>query len=240
MKRSAIVVCIAVLFLSIAVWAANKQVDFSGTWQRDVSHSDAAPKSIGSMIGAMTQGGGMGRSGGAGGGLTGGAIMNPSSGLQGYKTLVIKQATDEIQITNKGADKGKDLVETIETDGKERTELVDDDSAGPMVKVRQVIQKIKAQLTKDKLTITTTKPDQYGGSITTKREFTLSKDLKTMTLKINTTWKIAANRSVYTTQKLVFSNQPRLEAVALACPAQRGKPSHHSGSGSVSESVSSF
>jgi hypothetical protein len=256
MKRFAVVGCLAILFLSVAVWAAKKQADFNGTWHQNVLLSDAEPKysssgsnmggmgggmggmggGMGGMGGGMSRGGGMsggmgggmgrgggmsggmgggmgrgggmgggmGRSGGMGGGMGRGGGMGMPGGigrgaLQGYKTLVIAQTADEIKITNKDAVNGQDLVETIKADGKERAELVDADSFGGGK--MQVKQTAKAQLTKDKLTVTATTGTQAAKPLTRKREFALSKDGKTITLKVTN------SGAVSSTQKLVFNKE---------------------------------
>jgi hypothetical protein len=62
MKRLAVVICLAVLFLSIAVWAANQQTPFNGTWQLNIMLSEASPKFSDGGMGGM--GGGMGGGGG--------------------------------------------------------------------------------------------------------------------------------------------------------------------------------
>jgi hypothetical protein len=70
MKRLAVVICLAVLFLSIAVWAANQQTPFNGTWQLNIMLSEASPKFSSDGMGGM--GGGFGGMGGGMGGMGGG------------------------------------------------------------------------------------------------------------------------------------------------------------------------
>ncbi len=198
MKRLVVFVCFAVLFLSIAIWAADQKADFSGTWQLDAALSDAAPKNIDTSLtggGMGGMGGGMGGPGGGFGGMGGPGGGFGRGGGQSNKTFIIKQTESEIQITNKGASNGKDLIESFMLAEKDKKELVD--SFGG----KKVTRTTKIQLGKDKFTVTVKTPSQFGSASWTQREFKLSNDGKTMTLKINT------KGSVPTAQKLVYHKE---------------------------------
>jgi hypothetical protein len=207
MKRLVVVVCFAVLALSAAVWAADQQADLSGTWQQNAALSDAAPKNIDTSLtagggGGGGMGGGGGRGGGGGMGGFGGGMGGPGGGFgrggpqgQPNKTFIFKQTANEMQITNKGARNGQDEIESFKLDEKEKRESIDTFGG------KKVTRVTKFKLGKDNFTVTTKTPSAFGNAETVKREFTLSKDGKTMTLKIE------KKGTVPTLQKLVYNKE---------------------------------
>jgi hypothetical protein len=66
---------------------------------------------------------------------------------------------------------------------------------------KKVTRVTKFKIGKDNFSVTTKTPSAFGAASEVKREFTLSKDGKTMTLKINT------KGTVPTAQKLVYNKE---------------------------------
>jgi hypothetical protein len=206
-------VCCAVLFLCAAIWAADQKADFSGTWLMDDNLSDKAPKNIDTSLTAGGGGGGM-MGGGGGGGMMGGGGGMMGGGMGGFggpgfggpgrgpsgpsKTVVITQNEKEIQIANKGAMNGQDAIETFKLDQKEIKETT------TMFGGKKGTKVTKYSLGKSKFSITTKEPAPFGGGTSFKgRDFELSKDGKTMTLKINTKGGMGGP----TLQKIVYNKQ---------------------------------
>ncbi len=205
MKRVAVFLCVMALFLSFSIWAANPPADFSGTWQQDTKLSDAAPKSTG---GGGMGGGMMGGMGGMGGGMGGPGMMGgmggPGGGMgrggqQANKTLVIQQTPQEITITNKGANNGKDIVEVFKLDGIVIKEMVQ--VAGMWGQpATQAKQETKVKLSGSKFEVTQKVKSNTPTSL--KKTYSLSKDGKVLTLKV-------VNNQQYggTQQKLVYNKE---------------------------------
>jgi len=153
---------------------------------------------MGGGMGGMGMGGmGMGGMGMGGGGIAGivnsaarvssavsgqgrggvGSVPNYGLARPVADTLEIQQTKGEIQINNKKASNGEDLVETYKLNGKEKVEMVENANGS---KVKQVT---KIKLDRYKLAVTTTTMIPGGGSQTIKREFSLDKE-KGMVIKV--------------------------------------------------------
>ncbi len=198
--------------LAISVSAADNAGDFSGTWILDGKKSDAAPRFIadlGAPGSADRGGGGMGGMGGGMGGM-GGGMGGMGGGFPGgfpkpkSKTpaapvepppLVIEQAADSIRITN--TVNGKPIVENFPLDGKEKVEAVpvpnSDQQGKKKTKVSLKGNKFKVQ----EVTETGAARNEL------KKEFELSDEGKTLTLKIKTMNQMGMMVN-QTEQKLVY------------------------------------
>jgi hypothetical protein len=144
----------------------------------------------------------MGGMGGGMGGMGGGRGMGGMSrGPQQPTTmvLVIEQTPTEMKIKNVKGQFGQDIIETFALDGKEKVETVGQSQFNP--KGNKQITKVK--LDKEKFTVTqkTNYSSPFGNSTgTLKKEYSLSKDGKLLTMKIT-------NTMAQTVQKLVFNKQ---------------------------------
>jgi hypothetical protein len=105
--------------------------------------------------------------------------------------LVIQQNASEMQIANKKVVvlsaiwinqliNSSDSNETFTFRGKDKVEWTDKSAGG------EIIQRTNAELARNKLTVTVRNFDKIKGNSVIKREFTLLKDGKTMTLTIKT------------------------------------------------------
>lgn len=221
MKRLATTAGITIICLYTSLWAAEESVSFSGTWILDSKKSDAFPRPImdmgGPPIGDVSRG-----SGGFGGGMPGGGM--PPGGFGGGTgggfgggmggpsakspqpppppaPMTIEQTESEMRITTswKGMD-GKEMpiVETYKLDGKDLVEML------PIPNSENKIKKTtKAKMKKNKfdLSIETSAPPPQGMS-STRKEYELSKDGKTLTMEIT------MNMGMYrTVQKQVYNRQ---------------------------------
>jgi hypothetical protein len=194
MKRLMIALVLAVLCFNLYLLAADQPLSLSGTYVQDVKNSDPFPKySNAGGFGGGGFGGGMGGPGIGGPGM-GGPVKksDPNSQPPQVTTetrLTIQQTDKEIQlatvITTNGQ-QGPPIIENFKLDGEEKVQMMK--SPNSSVETKQVT---KAKLKKDKLEIntSTTYPPspQYNASMTMdmKREYSLSKDGKTLTIKMS-------------------------------------------------------
>jgi hypothetical protein len=213
MKRRMIALGLAVLCFSLYLLAADQPLSLSGTYVQDVKSSDPFPKysNAGGFGGGGFGGGGFG-GGGFGGGMGGPGMGGPGMGAPGAggpgaggqgkggpnsnapqvtreTHLTIQQTEKEMQlstvITTNGQP-GQPIVEKFSLDGEEKVAMIK--SPNSSVETMQVT---KAKLKRDKFEVstTTTYPPspQYGGSMTMeiKRDYSLSKDGKTLTVKMS-------------------------------------------------------
>lgn len=201
MKILSAVICFSVLCLTFYASAADDSVNFSGTWILDSKESDPFPRPVMSL-GAEPGRGGGGMPGGPGGGMGGpggGGFGGPGSGGRGPggqpsqpsepPPLVIKQTESEIEIasTTKGMG-GKDfpINEKFKLDGKDMEDMVPVmGSQNPVKRITQV------SLKKNKLQVKQ-KTKNPAGDNETKKEYSLSKDGKQLTLFTKTTTVIPA------------------------------------------------
>jgi hypothetical protein len=185
----------------------------------------------GGMGGGMRSFGGGGLMGGFGGGMGGmrgmrtiaGAGGGAQTSIQGSSApMVIKQTDDEIQIINMV--NGEEVVETYNLDGKKHSEMIvwEDGSVAGGTRIggragqqrRTAIGQRVKRITQAKMSKRTLKISQVTELPNGKNK--LSKDGKTLTVKIDTTTpsgSIGVNNSVdtgsttMTTQKLVFDRE---------------------------------
>jgi hypothetical protein len=221
MKRLMAVICFSVLCLVISASAAEDPAGLSGTWIQDMKASEAAPHAI-TNLGAPTNaeggmgggfGGGMGGGfgggmGGMGGGFPGGMGGGPPGSKQGQPAaepglLVLQQSESEMQIKNiaKGVGGAADtsVVESYKLDGKEVVEMIPVPNSKPLKQTTRVsLKKNKLQVKK---TIAAPQGDQE-----IKRDYSLSKDGKQLTLEIKTTTGMGLT-VMQMEQKLVYNRQ---------------------------------
>jgi hypothetical protein len=201
MKRAWILMLGFTLLASTIIVAAEKgkKVNFSGTWILDQSKTDR---------GAVGGRGGMGRIGGGrggsipGGGRTGGGGRNPGGSPTGGRrggggnpaeiaqmkdaSIVIEHSDSTLKVIHKVADSGEGPREY------EQTFMLDGSESANRMGARNAELKSRTSWEKDKLvTLGTMQPEGSGGmarsTIIYKQEMTLSKDGKTLTLKIRVT-----------------------------------------------------
>lgn len=203
MKILSAVICFSVLCLTFYASAADDPVNFSGTWVLDSKESDPFPRpvmSLGAEPGRGGMGGGMGGPPGGGmGGPGGGGFGGPGGGGRGPggqpsqpsepPPLVIKQTESEIEIasTTKGMG-GKDfpIIENFKLDGKDKEDMV------PVMGSQNTVKRItQVSLKKNKLQVKQ-KTKNPAGDNETKKEYSLSKDGKQLTLFTKTTTVIPA------------------------------------------------
>ncbi len=211
MKPLATAVSFILLFMVMCAWAESPQVDFSGTWIQDMDQSDAHPKfmrSLGAPNDIMPGGmGGMGGMGGFGGGMGG-----PMPGGQNAKQpaantppppMVIKHSGKEIQIITTMNMGGKEMpiIENYTLDGKDTVQ----ETAVPNSQEKSE-RKTKAKQKKNKITIST-KTTTTSTQNEVKKEFSLSKDGKVLTLKISNQTVTNGMSSRSTVQKIVYNKQ---------------------------------
>lgn len=217
MKQSILLACLVVLSFAFSGYAANASVDFSGEWLLDDQKSDPMPIPI-RDLGAPGPGGGGGMMGGGGGMMGGGGGMMgggggfpgggfPGGGFPGAKPpadnkpvpMVIRQSGTDIQITT--TVNGQPIIETYSYNGKEVVESVPPapNSQDPGKK------KTKATLKKNSLSIQqNTQYSQTENGF--KKDYSLSSDGKTLTVKIKTTNRFGMMVN-QTQQKLVYNKQ---------------------------------
>jgi hypothetical protein len=207
----------AVLILGSSAWAADQEQSFGGTWLLDSKNSDPYPHPIANLgapgLGPGGQAGGMGGGmggmgggmGGMGGGMPGGGMgggmpggMGGGRGMGGGTPgggmgrgpqvanqnvpLVIEQTGNEIKMTRTMTVNGKEMpfVETFKCDGSEQPATIPIPNSEPAKTLTT------ATLKKGKLQIRTV--TEYPKSKSeAKREFSLSKDGKTLTMKSSAT-----------------------------------------------------
>ncbi|MBN1568959.1 MAG: hypothetical protein JXA73_14005 [Acidobacteria bacterium] len=224
MKRLATIAGFTIIFLCTNIWAADTPVSFSGTWIINMEKSDAVARPImgpgNSGVGDVSRGGGgfgggMGMpSGGMGGGGFGGGMGMPPGGMggpgggpapkapQNPSPLVIEQTETDMKITSymKGMD-GKDapMVESFKLDEKDLVEMV----PAPFSK-EKVKKTTNTKLKKNKfqVRIETANAPPAQGSAKLKKEYSLSKDGKTLTLEVSNNMGFMP-----TVQKLVYNKQ---------------------------------
>lgn len=221
MKRLTAAICFSVFCLTLSASSAEDSTSFAGTWIQDMKESDDAPRPV-TNLGAPTNAeGGMGGMGGGflggmGGGFPGGMGGGFPGGIGGGfpkskadqpprepAPLVIEQTESEIQIKNVvkgmgGAD--TPIVDTFKLDGKELVEMI------PVPNAPKPLQrKTKVSLKKNKLQIKQTTATSQGDN-EYKRDYSLSKDGKKLTLNIKTTIGMGL-MVMQTEQKLVFNRQ---------------------------------
>jgi hypothetical protein len=226
MKQLVMAVCFILLCPALSAWAGSPQADLSGTWIQNPEQSDARPQQIrnlgapgnvaGGGFGGGMGGGGFG--GGRGGPPPGGGMGSPPPG-GGMQTpppaapppMVIKQTGKDIQISTTVNMYGKEVptVENYALDGKEIVEMVPMPNSPEKSK-----RKTKAQLKKNKLTITvkTSSSFMMDGSKSlmqndVKKEYELSEDGKTLTLKVSTNMVMNSMPTSQTVQKFVYNRQ---------------------------------
>jgi hypothetical protein len=222
MKRCGVVLFAIVFLLSIKIWAADQMLNISGTWLQDAKLSNKGPQYY---TGVGSSGGGMldtisgrnerARVPGLGSRDDGSPLpsvpMNdgiPSPG--GRKTaepfrgsspprqiLVIEQTAQEISINSKFMN-GQDVIETFSAyaiNGQPKYEYL----SSPLGK--GVTKDTKTKLTKNSFVIIETY--NYPIPTSTKKTYSLSKDGKTLTLKISGDSGFGSSF----TQKMVFQKQ---------------------------------
>jgi hypothetical protein len=229
MKRWAAFIGMSVLILGLSVLAADQPVSLSGTWILDSKKSDPAPRPImnlgapgfntggmgGGMPGGGMPGGGMDGGmpgGGMGGGMPGGGMGGgmPGGGRgpgaaqspEGNAPLVIDQTANEIKISRSVIMNGKEapIVESYALDGKEIVETL------PVPNTQESVKRTtKAILKKNKFEVHTVIPNPQG-KYETKKEYSLSKDGKVLTVKTSTRRQMGMN--VFdTVQRQIYDKQ---------------------------------
>jgi hypothetical protein len=222
MKRFTAVVSLALLCLVLNTWAAEQNADFSGTWILDSQNSDAAPIPVrdlgadvaggkggmgGGGFGGMG-GGGFGGMGGGGFGGMGGGMGGPGFGRKGPAPkiepapLVIQQTDKEFRITSGMIVDGKENLteEVYKLDGEEKVQNVPIKDSDDFIKYST-----KVELNKDKFKIRS-KKELPGTKDEVKKEYSLSKDGKVLTVKTKTTNQ-TGHMVMQTEQKQVYNKQ---------------------------------
>jgi hypothetical protein len=223
MKQLMVVICFSVVCLVFSASAAEDPAGLSGTWIQDMKASDAAPRPItnlnaptnaeGGMGGGFGGGMGGGMGGGFPGGMGGGLPGGMGGGLPGSKQgqpapepglLVLQQRESEMQIKNiaKGVGGAADtsVVESYKLDGKEVVEMVPIPNSPKPLK-----QTTKVSLKKNKLQVKKTIAAPQGDQ-EIKRDYSLSKDGKQLTLEIKTTTGMGLT-VMQMEQKLIYNRQ---------------------------------
>lgn len=211
MKQRAAFIGFCVLFLASGALAADEPANFSGTWIQNMKESDPAPvpiRNLGAPTNVERMGGGFPGGMGGGGGFPGGM----GGGLPGSKPnqppaepapLVIEQTENEIQIksTAKGMG-GADtpITESHKLDGKDLVEMVPYPNSPDPVK-----RTTKVSLKKNKLQIKQTTATPQGDN-EIKKDYSLSKDGKKLTLNVKTTMGMGL-MVMQTEQKMVYYRQ---------------------------------
>jgi hypothetical protein len=211
MKRILILLAWLVLVGASIAWAeaaAQKRVDFSGTWvlqESKIEQSAPARGGAGGMGrgGRGTRGGGGYPGGGRGAGRTGGERRGDNRGGIAPlmdSVLVIRQTESELHVTHTmsaGDGPARDFVQVFNLDGSE--------SANPGIPGGG---EYRSRTSWDKLKLVTLGTMQPSGpdnaarlDIVIKEEFSLSKDGKTLTLKTS------RSRGVQVTTTEVFTRQ---------------------------------
>jgi hypothetical protein len=206
MKRLISVLLLSLLCLILNTWAAEQLVNLAGTWILDAKHSDpfpqplrnlGAPQMGGSSRGEEMDGGGRGGTpasremgggmpgGGMGGGIPGGGMPGPGRGPQPTAQnapMVIQQNESEVRISRMGRVMGKEtpVLESYLLDGAEHAQMTQLSGSPDPVKV-VTSTKLKKNSLQVRITI-------YGSQKSeVKKEFSLSKDGKTLTVKSSNT-----------------------------------------------------
>ncbi len=216
MKQLAALVGLTIICACLNTWAIEEQASFSGTWNQDVKKSDASPRPVMDMaappVGDVSMGGGMrgGFPGGGypGGGYPGGGMGGPGGSMPSAKApqspqqpapMVIQQSESEMHISSSmmGMD-GKEMpmVESYKLDEKELVEMIPVPNSADKFK-----RTTKATLKKNKFKVRIAIYTPQGTN-ETNREYSLSKDGKTLTLEISTSMGMFR-----TIQKLVYNRQ---------------------------------
>mgnify|MGYP001139473046 CR=1 FL=1 len=176
--------------LALAAQKAQNRANFSGTWVLDTSKSSQKATMQGS--GGMGRGGGFpggyprgGRTGGGRPSGGGGENVPGTTAQTTYSILVIEHTKDALRVTNKttNAEGGEQLTQVFRLDGSE--------SVNPGFlgggEVRSRTSWDKGKL----VTLGTQRAPRASGrggqDIVIKQEFSLSKDGKTLTVKITET-----------------------------------------------------
>jgi hypothetical protein len=200
---------LAFLFVSLSVCLAADTVDFSGHWVQDNEKSDLFPRPImGPGMPPVSADGGGGR--GMGGPPMGGMGGPPMGGMGGppmgggakppveNPPLIITHTGDSIRIHNTAF--GRTIIEDYTLDGNKVEEMV------PVPKSNEQAKKTtRARIRGNRIQIEEeTRLPQGKSEI--KKEFSLSKDGKTLTLKIEQSTPMGTMTS-RTEQKLVYNRQ---------------------------------
>ena len=205
MKRSAVIYSLAVLFLVHNAEAEEKNVDFTGTWILDIEKSDPDPK----PVNVMNMGGtpvDVSRGGMGSGGYS---VSIPVGGMKPQRQdpttpLVIKQIGKELEIiTGMNVNDRETLITdhyTLDGKKREKTVLIPDTTEG-------VQQTVKATLNKRKFKLEIKTPYPQGES-TLIKEFSLSKDGRTLKLEISNSMSVRSRvPTLRTEQKQVYHRQ---------------------------------
>ena len=207
MKRLIPILLFSLLCLILNTWAAEQPANLAGTWILDAKKSDpfpqplrnlGAPQMGGSSRGEDMDGGGRGSSpasrdtgegmpgGGMGGGIPGGSGRGFGRGPQSTAQsapMVIEQRETELRISRTGVVMGKEtpVLESYLLDGAEHTQMTQLSGSPDPVKV-VTSAKLKKNSLQVRITI-------HGPNNKTevKKEFSLSKDGKTLTVKSQNT-----------------------------------------------------
>jgi hypothetical protein len=202
MKAIASFVCLAVVFMGLALLAADQPSDFSGKWIPDLKKSDLVPKNIqapgnsgvrdpsmggGGMMGGgggggmMGGGGGMMGGGGFGGGMGGGAGKKPPTPTT-LPPLVITQTPTTMQMSTTmvwNGVEGPPMVETFALDRKD--DLVE--KVQNMFTKKEEKKRTKISLKKNRFQVRAITEGQYGNT-EMKKTYELSNDGKTLTMEM--------------------------------------------------------
>ena len=187
------------LFPILGASAADQPASFSGTWILDDKKSEPFPHPVMGLAGTgldLSGGGSMAAAGmggtpssrDMGGGMPGGGGMGMPGGMAGPASvenppLVIQQSESELEISRIVKANGKEtpLVDKYKFDGSENVYMVQVPNSPNPVKVST-----KATLKKNKFVVIMTSFNPQGKS-EQRREYSLSKDGKTLTLNTTNT-----------------------------------------------------
>ncbi len=198
MKRMISILVFSLLCLSLNTWAADQLVNLAGTWILDSKNSDPSflpmPNIGAPQMGRNNDGGEMDRGGRGGtpasrdmsastpGGGTGGSIPGFGRGPQSTASnapMVIEQNESEVRISRTSRVMGKEMpvFERYRLDGADHTQMTQIAGSPDPVKVVT-----RAKLKKNSLLVLITSYAPQNKS-ELKKNFSLSKDGKTLTVK---------------------------------------------------------
>jgi hypothetical protein len=199
--RNLAMVGLLAIFPILGASAADQAVSFSGTWMLNEKKSDPFPHQVifagsgldmsgGDISGDRSSMGGAGTlsSRDMGGGMPGGRGMQMPGGMGAQapvkiSPLVIQQSETEMEISRITNANGKEIpiIDKYKTDGSENVSMVQVPNSPDPVKVVT-----RATLNKNKFVVIMASSTSQGKN-EVKREYSLSKDGKTLTLNTTNT-----------------------------------------------------
>jgi hypothetical protein len=198
MKPLISVLILLLLCLGVNTWSADEPVNLSGTWILDVQHSDPVPHPLPNLGAPQFQSRGGGADASARGGTPASRDSNPDYGSESGRSgggmrssgrgaqsagqtvpMIIEQNGQDLRISRTSKVQGKEMpvTETYFLDGADHIQTTQVAGADDPVKV---VTSAKPKKSSVQVRILINNPKN---KIEVKREFLLSKDGKTLTLK---------------------------------------------------------